>query len=531
MSHDVVRKEDGAAPPGDSSDLAGDLGFVDIQEIRRIFGGFSLPTAGATFSGLLAGCPTEPDPDPDPDPDPAPDPETSRPPALPENLRRLVARTTFGINQEEAQRALDLGYDGYLEYQLDHDTIDDSALEARLASLRTLNDTPRERLDAAERNDFSSAQEFLIATVLRGVYSKRQLYERMVEFWSDHFNIYLQSEAQLILKPLDDAEAIRPFALSSFPEILRGSARSPSMLVYLDNASSVVGAPNENYARELMELHTVGVDQFSQQDVKEVARVLTGWSINLDLDSADFGRFLYYPEIHDWGEKSVLGRRFAAGRGIEEGEELLQLLSTDPEIAQRTAAFIGRKLALRFWGYEPPDALVEEIAAAYLDTDGDIKSMLRVVLREGWLMQAAPRMKRPYHYALSSLRAIPSELKGFEVFGELLRLMEHLPFHWAPPNGYPDSLEYWGNYLMPRWTYGVWLLYQQGDVELELQPYLAAETDEDFLDEIEARIFHHQRPAEHREALAAFLASAPENIFRRVEALSMAIASADFQWY
>ena len=442
-----------------------------------------------------------------------------------------MARTSFGINGEEAARALELGYEDYLEYQLDSTSIDDSELESQLSQFSTLNDTARQRLDAIIADDFSSVSDFLAATVLRGARSKRQLHERMVEFWSDHFSIYLPSDALLILKPLDDTEVIRPNALGNFPELLSASAHSPAMMVYLDNASSAAGAPNENYARELMELHTVGVDQFSEDDVKEVARALTGWSIDFEPDSPEFGRFKFYPQIHDFGEKTVLGRRLSAGNGIADGERVLDILSNDSLVAPKTARFIGRKLAVRFWGYDPPEALVEEIASAYLDTSGDIKSMLRVVLREDWLMQAPPKLKRPFHYALSALRAMSTEIREYALLVELLRGMEHLPFHWAPPNGYPDSLEYWGNYLMPRWTFAIWLIYQQGDVDLDLHPYAAAVSDEEFLDEIDARIFHGGNPPDHRVALADYMSVAPGNLFRRLEALSMALGAADFQWH
>ena len=483
-----------------------------------------VPPAGfSALAGLMAGCPA---PVESPDTEPA-----NGTPELPDNLRRLVSRTTFGIDAAEAQRALDLGYDGYLEYQLAHDAIDDRALDGALASLTTLNQSPLERLRALEAEDFTGILEFYAATLLRGAYSKRQLYERMVEFWSDHFNIFFESEAQQILKPADDAEVIRPNALGAFPALLDASMRSPAMLIYLDNASSFVGAPNENYARELMELHTLGVDNFSQEDVKEVARALTGWSIAFDANVSDFGTFRFYPQLHDYGAKRILGQVFTAGRGMAEGEALVDLLTRDPSLAPVTARHVGRKLAVHFWGYDPPDALVTEIVEAYLDADGDIKAMLRVVLREDWLLQAPPKLKRPYHFALSALRARPSEIRDFQALAYIIQTMQHFPFQWAPPNGYPDSLEYWGNSLTPRWTYGVWLVYQAGAVQVDWAPYFAAEDSDAFLDQLDADFFHHAMPTSHREALRAYLAPAPTNFFRRVEALSLAIGSAEFQWY
>lgn len=472
------------------------------------------------MASLLAGCPA---------------PEPFNPdglmPVLPENLKRLVARVSFGINREEAVRALDLGYSAYLEYQLDYLAIDDGPVERGLARFPTLDDSPLRRWRALEQGDTTAIYEFYAATFLRGAYSRRQLFERMVEFWSDHFNIFFEAEAQQLLKPLDDRDVIRRHALGTFPALLRASAQSPAMLLYLNNASSQVGAPNQNYARELMELHTVGVDNFSQEDVQEVARALTGWSIDYNINAASFGSFKFYPELHDFEEKVVLGKRLAAGRGMVDGEDVLDILSLDPAVASMTARFIGRKLAVHFWGYDPPEALVEEIAGAYLDTDGDIKAMLRVVLREDWLMQAQPKLKRPYHYALSALRARPGTIKRYDELAYIIGTMEHLPFNWAPPNGYPDSLAYWGGYLMPRWTYGIWLVYQEDAVDLDWTPYREAPDLESFLDRIDADFFHHAMPADHRAALADFLAPAPLDLFRRVEALSLAIGSAEFQWY
>lgn len=508
-----------AAPAG----VHGAYGTAGENPISDTLPGIGRLGAPVALGGLLAGCP-QPIPQP-------PNSTVRSPEALPENLRRLVSRISFGINKEEATIAQELGYAGYLEYQLDHLNIDDGKVEGALASFSTLDDSPLQRLRAIERGDTASVYEFYAATILRGAFSRRPLFERMAEFWSDHFNIYFESEAQQILKPLDDAEVIRPNALGTFPDLLRASVHSPSMLLYLDNASSRAGAPNENYARELMELHTVGVDNFTQGDVREVARALTGWSIDINIDAATFGRFKFYPEIHDFGEKYVLGHRLRSGQGITDGEEVIDILALDPQISAMTARHLARKLAVHFWGYDPPEALVDEIAQAYGDTGGDIKAMLRVVLREDWIAQAPPKLKRPYHYALSAMRARPSEILDFQTLAGLMISMEHLPFQWAPPNGYPDALAYWGNYLMPRWTFGIWLVYQDSAISIDWTPYFEAPDTDAFLDQLDADFFHFTLPADHRAALADFLAAAPSNPFRRVEALSLAIGSAAFQWY
>ena len=480
-----------------------------------------LATAGAVgLAGLLSGCPP-----------PEPEIPDGPMPVLPENLKKLLARTSFGINREEALRALELGYEAYLEFQLDHLAIDDRSVDHKLAALRTLDDTPLQRFRAFEKSDFTSLLEFFTATLLRGAYSRRQLFERRVEFWSDHFNIFIEAEAQRILKPLDDAGVIRPHALGTFPDLLKASAASPAMLLYLNNASSLAGAPNQNYARELMELHTLGVDNYTQEDVKEVARAFTGWSINYDIDSPSFGAFHFYPEAHDTAQKQVFGRTLPAGRGLADGEDVLKLLSLDPEFAPVTARHISRKLAIHFWGYDPPEALIDDMVAAWLATDGDIKAVLRVVLSEDWLMQAPQKLKRPCHYALSALRARPGNILKYDVLAEVLRTMEHLPFNWAPPNGYPDTAGYWGGYLMPRWTFGVWLVYDDKSFAVDWTPYREAPDMATFLDQLNGDFFGHAMPADHRAALETFLGEAPQDLFRRVETLSLAIGSPAFQWY
>lgn len=491
-----------------SLDRPSGLGRVPARDVATL----------ATLAPLLAGCP-------------APPPVAAPMPRLPDNLARLLSRTSFGINAEEAERALDLGYEGYLEFQLDHEAIDDGPTDQALRRFWTLNHSPIQRLRAFERGDFTSLLEFYSASLLRAARSRRQLFERMVELWSDHFNIFIEAEAQQLLKPVDDREVVRPNALGTFPDLLRASAHSPAMLFYLDNASSYAGAPNQNYARELMELHSLGVDNFTQEDVLEVARAFTGWSIQYDAARLDFGAFRFYPEVHDTVAKTVFGRRLPAGRGQEDGEEVLNLIALDPVVSQHTARFVARKLARHFWGYEPPEALLEEIAAAYRDTQGDLRAMLRVVLRESWLLQAPPKLKRPWHFATSALRARSGDIRRYEVQAELLRQMEHLPFNWAPPNGYPDSPNYWGNYLMPRWNHGVWMAFANDIFAVDWKPYVEAESDIAFLDQLDADFFQYRMPSDHRAALETFLAAAPGNGYRRLEAVSLAIASASFQWY
>ena len=222
----------------------------------------------------------------------------------------------------------------------------------------------------------SIPNELRQATLMRQLYSKRQLYEIMVEFWSDHFNIFIEKGNGFYLKTVDDREVIRKHALGSFRDLVWASAHSPAMMIYLDNQANEKSHPNENYARELMELHTLGVDGgYTQKDVMELARCLTGWNVK---EHFWLGDFVFKEDLHDTGEKNVLGLSIQPS-GIKEAEQVIEMLVTHPS----TAKFISTKLARRFIADDPPQELIEKAAQTFLDTKGDIKSVLRVILLDG----------------------------------------------------------------------------------------------------------------------------------------------------
>src|SRR5258706_11428260 len=224
------------------------------------------------------------------------------------------------------------------------------------------------------------------ATLLRQLYSKRQLYEVMVDFWSDHFNIFTKKGTGFYLNTGDARAVIRKHGLVSFLDLLWASANSHAMMTYLDNQANEKSHPNENYARELMELHTLGVDAgYTQQDVMELARCLTGWNVK---EHFWLGDFVFKLDLHDTGAKHVLGMTIASA-GIKEAEQVLEMLVTHPSAAH----FISTKLARRFIADEPPQELVEKAAQIFLKTKGDIRSVLRVILLDG-LPLAQPQIKR-----------------------------------------------------------------------------------------------------------------------------------------
>ncbi len=241
-------------------------------------------------------------------------------------ISKLVQRITLGLSTTELALANSMGYSGYLEYQLNYTAIDDSAMDARLASLTTLTMT-QQQMYAQSTSLLSN--ELTEGAILRSVMSQRQLYQRMVEFWTDHFNIDITKEPCNVLKPVDDRDVIRVNALGNFGTLLTASAHSPAMLTYLDNQTSTAAAPNENYAREIMELHTLSVNGgYTQTDVHEVCRCLSGWGYDSGTTSPTRGNFLYSSSHHDNGSKLIFSGTpqqlsIAAGGGQADGDRVL----------------------------------------------------------------------------------------------------------------------------------------------------------------------------------------------------------------
>jgi uncharacterized protein (DUF1800 family) len=336
------------------------------------------------------------------------------------------------------------------------------------------------------------------AKLIRAVMSERQLNEVMVDFWTNHFNIDMRKNQCRALKVEDDRDVIRPNALGKFRTLLGASAHSPAMLQYLDNAENSVTrersaiekkmidayvkqklglpaagivadkeGPNENYGREILELHTLGVDGgYTQKDVQEVARCFSGWGV-----SGSKGTFEFRAVRHDKGEKTVLGQTIAAGGGMEDGEKVLDILASHPS----TAHFISRKLCQRFVADEPPSDLVERVAKVFLSTDGDIREVVKAILTSPEFFSTAAlrsKIKSPFEFAVSAVRAVrggfvdisgPWEKARFTVLGaselgygaDNLSAQKRKPLAWtvhemgeplmafAAPTGYPELSSKW----------------------------------------------------------------------------------------
>jgi uncharacterized protein (DUF1800 family) len=440
----------------------------------------------------------------------------------------LASRATFGARVGDVERILAGGAERWLEEQMHPERIDDSALERRLAVYPDLELSPAELIrkypkpDRTERREPDEVEarepvprdgrgrllvELSHAKLLRAVYSERQLQEVMTDFWFNHFNVYARKNRSVLLTlPSYERDAIRPHVFGKFRDLLGATAEHPAMLVYLDNwvnskegfdprkeiRDRMPGASrrsasrarveagedeserklgvNENYARELLELHTMGVDGgYGQEDVVAVARAFTGWSVvgprlvemrerlsrrlgdRLPDSLASLpeeGSFFFNSLAHDEGSKAVLGEEVKEG-GRKDGLEILDLVSRHPS----TARFVSRKIAERFVSETPPENLVREMAVTFTRTDGDIRAVLRAMFLSPQFTEAGGKsemVKTPLELVASSLRAV--EVEDFDA-GVVRSLFDlGMPLYLCqPPTGYDETSSVWlsaGNLLM-----------------------------------------------------------------------------------
>jgi uncharacterized protein (DUF1800 family) len=390
-----------------------------------------------------------------------------------------------------------IGIDAYIEEQLHPESIVDT-IEPEIAQHYPSTQLPGSQLLQVQTGEAQRALRD--ATLHRMLYSNRQLLEVMVDFWSNHFNIDQRVVGRH--KIADDRDVIRPHAMGSFRDLLHASAKSPAMLKYLDNVSNTKQGPNENYARELLELHTMGIGGgYTEDDIKAVARCFTGWQVDRETIS-----FKFNSSSHDDEEKYVLGHYLAAGQGVEDGEQLLEILLSHPS----TARFIATKLARRFVADEPPASLVAKLAQSYELNSGDIRSMLRVILTsEEFLASPDVKMKRPQEYICSAIRAMAPEAgtyNGPDVVNTLANLGQ-VPFAWSAPDGYPDVASYWNSTpgLAARWEFTRRLAEDPLSTDqAQLDTLIGdAETASELVDRLTDRILHRDLTPEARTKLIA----------------------------
>lgn len=441
-------------------------------------------------------------------------------------LTRLVRRVTNGVTQDEMTLARKLGFNGYLNYHLAPNKIDDSAVNTFVGENYPWLSYDGEQLYSQDQNQVR--QQLVEMTLYRAAFSKRQLYERMVEFWSDHFNIVFDKVDYL--KLVDDREVIRKNALGSFPTLLKASAHSPAMLEYLDNTRNRQRTLNENYAREIMELHTVGVNGgYTQVDVRELARVLTGWTL------AGRGTFFFDPSGHDFGEKTVMGQKLPAmpvsvgAAAKSEGEQMLDFLVKHPN----TARFISKKMLRWLLQYDPSEAQITAVASTYTRTNGDIPSMIRAILTPANLTAATPKYKRPFTYMVSVLRATkPTVTKVTTLHDRWMVNLGQPLFEWSPPDGYPDRADYWAGNVLQRWNFAVNLTNQtSGEYFIDPARFAVGGTADAVADAINRELFGGEIPDKLKTQLLAYMNAQTTLSAARVrETVALALSSSSFQW-
>jgi len=373
-----------------------------------------------------------------------PKPVVSPSPTVARTAENSTAQTPNLINQNQ-----EAGKMSVMQNEMQMDAKKDDA--AKMPAVPTASPKPT----PPPKNPQMVVTELQRAKLLRAVYSDQQLYELMVDFWENHFSIFANKDDDRYLLTGYDRETIRPFALARFRDLLGATAHSPAMLFYLDNWRSSVPRPypargekpagvdggfNENYARELMELHTLGVDGgYTQKDVQEIARCFSGWTIQKPNEQ---GLFLYRPGLHDDGEKIVLGHKILPGGGIADGERVLDILATHPS----TARFIATKLARRFISDDPPQSVVDRAAAVFLKTDGSIRETLRAIITSPEFFSTTAyraKVRSPLEYVAAAMRAMNAETDGDRPVLDLIGRMGQPLFGRITPDGYSDRAEQW----------------------------------------------------------------------------------------
>ncbi|MEP7200629.1 MAG: DUF1800 domain-containing protein [Chloroflexota bacterium] len=494
----------------------------------------------------------------------------------PSAIAFALTRMTFGPRPGDVERVTKLGLDNYIEQQLHPEMIDDGAMDKLLEQFPSLKMTFAELIDnypQPKPQDKPKNQptpgpgtpqptpppkgqrppgpgevisELQQATLLRAIFSERQLFEMMADFWTNHFNIYIGKQADKWMKTVDDREVIRKYALGKFKDMLTASAKSPAMLEYLDNRVSVKGKPNENYAREIMELHTLGVDGgYTYTDIQNVARAFTGWTIAPPRAAGRTGAdgYIFNARQHDDDEKTVLGVKIPKGGGETDGMKVIEILANHPS----TAKFLATKMVRRFVSDTPPDALVQKVAATYQKTGGDIREMMSVILHSDEFKNSyGQKARRPLEFVAGTLRALDVKVDGKD--GDILRMvMNSLGqplFQWPTPDGFPDFAGAWinTNGLLARWNIALNLMTPGGrGIKADTQaPTTQAnpKSAADVVDYWVNRLLSRPMAAADRDKLINYLTGGVANVTLNDQAIktkvpglvALVVSSPDYQY-
>jgi len=479
----------------------------------------------------------------------------------PAALHHVLDRFAFGPRPGDVARLESEGVERWFARQLAPSTVPDPNLDGALAAYRSALAPPHEILASFARGDVTDdtldvedgarpmplqkridaqrlVQTLMLAELTRHVVSERQIQEVMVDFWTNHFNVFARKGPVIVVAGDYIERAIRPHALGRFEDLLLASARHPAMLFYLDNAQSVAPRTgngqkrrrglNENYARELLELHTLGVNGgYTQQDVIEVARILTGWGVRRP-QAGDLG-FVFRSRRHDSGDKLVLGKRFSAD-GEQEGRRLLAMLARHPA----TARHLATKLCARFVSDSPSPGCVERVTRAYRESDGRISALLRAVVDgpEFWRSRGT-KVKSALEFVASALRTLDGRPNGELGLAGTLRELGQPLLMEPVPVGYPEAAEDWASSgpLLGRMNFALALASERAKgVDLELDRVLpVAEQREEMLRRVAALVLPSQGSPQTLTAIRTHLADVEDAHQARKLALALALASPDFQ--
>ena len=422
-------------------------------------------------------------------------PAAGSPGAQDAEILHVLNRLTYGPRPGDVERVKAIGLEKWIDEQLAPARIDDSTLERKLARLETLTldaqtiqrdyagpamverrerqlagngrrepgtgnrgmqagsplpDPGSRPMSDAQRRNRQVMANLEEAKLLRAIYSERQLEEILVDFWFNHFNVFAGKGATRNYVGGYERDAIRPHVLGTFREMLGATAKHPAMLFYLDNwLSSAQGAPraqrgrssglNENFARELLELHTLGVDGgYTQQDIVNVAKAFSGWTMQPRQGSG----FIFAANRHDRGEKIVLGQTIKAGGGESDGDRVLDIVAAHPS----TARHIATKLAVRFISDTPSKALIDRVAARFVSSKGDLREVMKTLLSSPEFLAAdayQSKVKTPLEFVASAIRATGADVRNAVPLARTLRDMGMPLYLCQPPTGYDDTATTW----------------------------------------------------------------------------------------
>jgi len=370
-------------------------------------------------------------------------------------ILHLIRRATYGITPGLVEEVTRLTWPSWLERQLKPSGVADTLCDGHLARFPLLSMSTAQVRAAQPDNSWQTMQDLGAATVLRAAWSKRQLFEVMVEFWSNHLNVTCPFGDAWDTRHRYDADVIRPHALGRYSDMLVASALHPAMLQFLNNDGSHKRSPNENFGRELLELHTVGVDGgYTEADVRTSALVMTGCSIDWNTRA-----YTFRPTWHHTGPVRVLGWSSAnasAAGGATVAESYLRYLAMHPKTARR----IARKLAIRFVSDNPSDALVTALAQTYLSNGSDIRPVLRQLFHSAEFKgSAGQKVRRPYEDLIATVRTLGlgPDTTGTKASMDLywtVSDMGQAPLGWTQPDGYPDVATAWqsASGTLGRWN-------------------------------------------------------------------------------